>query len=86
MIRGLTVLIKHLEKLAGSQIHYPWRSMMLSLVLPLLSLLSELPSNTPLFAHPGETLAFGPYEETALPNAGGPECPSIFRYTVGTMR
>lgn len=73
MSRGITVLIKHLENLAGSPLHYPWCSRMLSGVLPLLSLLSELLSSSMSpFAQPGETLTLGPEGETALPNLGGP--------------
>lgn len=73
MSRGLTVLIKHLENLAGSLLHYPWCSRMLSGVLPLLSLLSKLLSSSMSpCAHPGETLTLGPERETALPKSGGP--------------
>lgn len=73
MSRGLRVLIKHLENLAGSPLHYPWCLRMLSGVLPLLSLLSELlPSSMSPFAHPRETFSLGPDEETAFPNSAGP--------------
>lgn len=83
MSRGLTVLIKHLENLAGSPLHYPWCSRMLSGVLPLLSLLSELlPFSMSPFAHPRET-SLGPDGETDFPNSGGPGV-SFNHQTMGT--
>lgn len=87
MSRGLTVLIKHLENLAGSPLHYASCSRMFSGVLPLLCLLSELlPSSMSPFAHLERPSLLVQMGKQLFQTLGAQECPSIIRHTTNTMR
>lgn len=87
MSRGLTVLIKHLENLAGSPLHYAWCSRMFSGVLPLLCLLLELlPSSMSPFAHLERPSLLVQMGKQLFQTLGAQECPSIIRHTTSTVR
>lgn len=68
MSSGLTVLIRHLENLAGSPLNYPWCLRMLSGVLPFLPSFRASSFQCVTICTPWR----GPGGETTLPNFEGP--------------